>query len=173
LFYLFLIRLYISILCFDINWNWKMWSLFLLHLLLAWQNYWMLIGWEEYNYLINCTAVRLMIFPKQTKVFWTQMWNEIALRNQMKIRTKAPNFALTRTKWKYVNLIKSWDQKLKKAKFSNLQEDWQELKRAKNKVTVSIRLAKKKFFHQSFEENSNNPKKTLDHHHQLRSWYPL
>jgi hypothetical protein len=36
-------------------------------LLLAWQNYWMLIGWEEYNYFINCTAVQLMIFPKQTK----------------------------------------------------------------------------------------------------------
>jgi hypothetical protein len=27
----------------------------------------MLIGWEEYNYFINCTAVQLMIFPKQTK----------------------------------------------------------------------------------------------------------
>ena len=40
----------------------------LLHdLLLAWQNYWMLIGWGEYNYFINCTAVQLMIFPKQTK----------------------------------------------------------------------------------------------------------
>jgi hypothetical protein len=38
-----------------------------LYLLLAWQNYWMLIGWEEYNYFINCTAVQLMIFPKQTK----------------------------------------------------------------------------------------------------------
>jgi hypothetical protein len=44
-------------------------------------------------------------------------------------------------------------------KFSNLQEDWQELKRAKNKVTAAIRLAKKKFFHQSFEENGNNPKR--------------
>ena len=27
----------------------------------------MLIGLEEYNYFINCTAVQLMIFPKQTK----------------------------------------------------------------------------------------------------------
>jgi hypothetical protein len=27
----------------------------------------MLIDWEEYNYFINCTAVQLMIFPKQTK----------------------------------------------------------------------------------------------------------
>jgi hypothetical protein len=27
----------------------------------------MLIGREEYNYFINCTAVQLMIFPKQTK----------------------------------------------------------------------------------------------------------
>jgi hypothetical protein len=27
----------------------------------------MLIGWEEYNYFINCTAVQLTIFPKQTK----------------------------------------------------------------------------------------------------------
>ena len=27
----------------------------------------MLIAWEEYNYFINCTAVQLTIFPKQTK----------------------------------------------------------------------------------------------------------
>jgi hypothetical protein len=60
----------------------------------------MLIGWEEYNYLINCTAaVQLMIFPKQTKwrkcikntnVKWNCPWGT------MKIRTKAPNFALTK-----------------------------------------------------------------------------
>jgi hypothetical protein len=24
----------------------------------AWQNDWMLIGWEEYNYFINCTVVK-------------------------------------------------------------------------------------------------------------------
>jgi hypothetical protein len=68
----------------------------------------------------------------------------------------------TQPKWltpELLELIKSRDQKLKKAKFSNLQEDWQELKRAKNKVTAAIRLAKKKFFRQSFEENGNNPKK--------------
>jgi hypothetical protein len=28
----------------------------------------MLIGWEEYNYFINSTAVQLMILPKQTKL---------------------------------------------------------------------------------------------------------
>jgi hypothetical protein len=47
----------------------------------------------------------------------------------------------TQPKWltpELLELIKSWDQKLKKAKFSNLQEDWQELKRAKNKVTAAI-----------------------------------
>ena len=37
----------------------------LLSLLFTWQNYWMLIGWEAYNYFINCTAVQLMILPKQ------------------------------------------------------------------------------------------------------------
>jgi hypothetical protein len=41
----------------------------LLIILLAWQNYRMLIGWEEYNYFINCTAVQLMIFlPKTNKM---------------------------------------------------------------------------------------------------------
>jgi hypothetical protein len=45
----------------------------------------MLIGWEENNYFINCTAVQLMIkwfsHNKQNggKVFWTQAWNGIAL----------------------------------------------------------------------------------------------
>ena len=58
-----------------------------------------------------------------------------------------------------LELIKSRDQKLKKAKYSNLPEDWLDLKRTKNKVTAAIRSAKKKFFHQSFEENGNNPKK--------------
>jgi hypothetical protein len=42
----------------------------------------MLIGWEEYNYFINCTAVQLMIFPKQT------MWNEIALGTRWKYEQK-------------------------------------------------------------------------------------
>ena len=40
---------------------------FYLFLLYAWQNYCILIGWEDYNYFINRTAVQLMIFPKQTK----------------------------------------------------------------------------------------------------------
>jgi hypothetical protein len=38
------------------------------HLLLALQNYRMLIGWKEYNYFFNCTAVQLTIFQKQTKM---------------------------------------------------------------------------------------------------------
>jgi hypothetical protein len=33
-------------------------------LLLAWQNYWMLIGWEEYNYFI--TAERHVLKPETT-----------------------------------------------------------------------------------------------------------
>ena len=68
----------------------------------------------------------------------------------------------TQPKWltsELLELIKSRDQKLKKAKYSNLPEDWLDLKRTKNKVTAAIRSAKKKFFHQSFEENGNNPKK--------------
>jgi hypothetical protein len=58
-------------------------------LLLAWQNYWMLIGWEEYNYFINCTAVQLMIFPKQTK------WRKGILNTNVKWNCPGG------TKWKY------------------------------------------------------------------------
>jgi hypothetical protein len=59
----------------------------------------MLIGWEEYNYFINYTAVQLMIFPKQTK--WrkgilTQMWNEIALEKLDENTNKSTKFALTK-----------------------------------------------------------------------------
>jgi hypothetical protein len=66
----------------------------------------MLIGWEEYNYFINCTAVQLMIFPKQTenggKVFWTQMWNEIALEELDENTNKSTKFCFNKiTKWKY------------------------------------------------------------------------
>ena len=57
-----------------------------------------------------------------------------------------------------LELIKSQDYKLKKAKYSNLPEDWLDLKREKNKVTAAVRSAKKKFFYQSLEENRNNPK---------------
>jgi hypothetical protein len=46
----------------------------------------MLIGWEEYNYFINCTAVQLMIFPKQT------MWNEIALEELDENTNKSTKF---------------------------------------------------------------------------------
>jgi hypothetical protein len=69
----------------------------------------MLIVWEEYNYFINCTAVQLMIFPKQTK------WRKGILNtNENTRQTKAPNFALInkRTKWKYEQkhqiLLKVW-----------------------------------------------------------------
>ena len=58
-------------------------------LLLAWQNYWMLIGWEEYNYFINCTAVQLMIFPKQTK------WRKGILNTNVKWNCSGV------TRWKY------------------------------------------------------------------------
>ena len=36
-------------------------------LLLALQNYWTLIGGEEYIYFINCTAVQLLILPNKQK----------------------------------------------------------------------------------------------------------
>ena len=58
-----------------------------------------------------------------------------------------------------LELIKSRDEKLKNAKLSNTEKDWFDLKRAKNKVTAAIRSAKKNYFHLSFEENRNNPKK--------------
>jgi hypothetical protein len=61
----------------------------LLSLLLAWQNYWMLIGWEEDNYFINCTAVQLMIFQKQTK------WRKGILNTNVKWN------CLWGTRWKY------------------------------------------------------------------------
>jgi hypothetical protein len=73
--------------------------------LLAWQNYWVLIGWEEYNYFINCTAVQLMIFPKQTK------WRKGILNTNVKwncprgtiwkYKQKHQILLNKRTKWKY------------------------------------------------------------------------
>jgi hypothetical protein len=59
------------------------------YLFLAWQNYSMLIGWEEYNYFINCTAVQLMIFPKQTK------WRKDILNTNVKWNCRGG------TRWKY------------------------------------------------------------------------
>jgi hypothetical protein len=64
-------------------------SILLAILLLAWQNYWMLIGWEEYNYFINCAAVQLMIFPKQTK------WRKGILNTNVKWNCSGG------TRWKY------------------------------------------------------------------------
>jgi hypothetical protein len=65
----------------------------------------MLIGWEEYNYFINCTAVQLMIFSKQTK------WRKGILNTSVKWNchggtrwntNKSTKFCLNkRTKWKY------------------------------------------------------------------------
>jgi hypothetical protein len=59
----------------------------------------MLIGWEEYNYFINCTAVQLMIFPKQNKMAERyfnkiQMWNEIALEELNENTKKSTKFWL-------------------------------------------------------------------------------
>jgi hypothetical protein len=53
-------------------------------------NYCMQIGWEEYNYFINCTAVQLMIFPKQTK------WRK-GILTKYKCEMKFPRG----TRWKY------------------------------------------------------------------------
>jgi hypothetical protein len=61
----------------------------LLSLLLAWQNYCILIGWEEYNYFIYCTAVQLMIFLTQTK------WRKGILNRSVKWNCRGG------TKWKY------------------------------------------------------------------------
>ena len=65
----------------------------------------------------------------------------------------------TQPKWftsELLQLIKS--KELKTAKLSNSERDWFDLKRAKNKVTVVIR-SKKNYFHLSFQENRNDPKK--------------
>jgi hypothetical protein len=53
----------------DINTRFTTFYILLLQsaLLLAWQNYWMLIGWEEYNYFINCTST-INDFPKTNKM---------------------------------------------------------------------------------------------------------
>jgi hypothetical protein len=48
-----------------------------------------MIGWEEYNYFINCTAVQLMIFPKQTK------WRKGILNTDVKWNCPRG------TRWKY------------------------------------------------------------------------
>ena len=55
--------------------------------------------------------------------------------------------------------MKKRDRLLKKAKRSNVPDDWLALRSAKNKVTEAIRTAKRNFFHESFRENQNNPKK--------------
>ena len=55
--------------------------------------------------------------------------------------------------------MKKRDSLLKKAKRSNAFDDWLALKSAKNKATEAIRTAKRNFFHESFRENQNNPKK--------------
>ena len=49
-------------------------------ILLVRQNYWMLIGWEAYNYFIDCTAVQLMILRKQIvlTIAWLLILIEIA-----------------------------------------------------------------------------------------------
>jgi hypothetical protein len=49
----------------------------------------MLIGWEEYNYFINCTAVELTIFPQQTK------WQKGILNTNVKWNCPRG------TRWKY------------------------------------------------------------------------
>jgi hypothetical protein len=54
----------------------------------------MLIGWEEYNYFINCTAVQLMIFPKQAK------WRKGILLNTS-VKWNCPRG----TRWKYVQKV--------------------------------------------------------------------
>ena len=67
----------------------------------------------------------------------------------------------TQPKWlkpELLELIKSRDKLLKKAKRSNSSDYWSDLKRAKNKVTSAIRTAKKNFFHLSFRENHGNQK---------------
>ena len=90
---------------------------------------------------------------------WYCLFNE-AVNIHMPLKKKRIKYN-TQPKWltpDLLELMKSRDQKLKKAKRSNSPEDWLDLKRAKNKVTATIRSAKKKFFHKSFEENRANPK---------------
>ena len=90
---------------------------------------------------------------------WYYLFNE-AVNIHMQLKKKRVKYD-TQPKWltsELLELIKSRDNKLNKAKYSNLPEDWLDLKREKNKVTAAFRSAKKKFFHHSLEENRNNPK---------------
>ena len=90
---------------------------------------------------------------------WYCLFNE-AVNIHMPLKKKRIKYDM-QPKWltsELLELIKSQDYKLKKAKYSNLPEDWLDLKREKNKVTAAVRSAKKKFFYQSLEENRNNPK---------------
>jgi hypothetical protein len=60
----------------------------------------MLIGREEYNYFINCTAVQLMIFPKQTKwrkgIFQNTFVFEIALEEPDENTNKSTEFCFNK-----------------------------------------------------------------------------
>ena len=91
---------------------------------------------------------------------WYYLFNDAINTHVPLIKKRVKNE--TQPKWftsELLELIKSRDEKLKNAKLSNTEKDWIDLKRAKNKVTAAIRSAKKNYFHLSFEENRNNPKK--------------
>ena len=72
------------------------------------------------------------------------------VRSESKPKWLSPNI---------LQLMRSRDHLLKKAKRSNDSLDWSALRRAKNKVTTAIRAAKKNFFYESLRESHGNSKK--------------
>ena len=54
--------------------------------------------------------------------------------------------------------MKTRDKLLKKARISNLQEDWTRYTRAKGQTTNLVRKTKRSFFREKIDENKGNPK---------------
>ena len=86
---------------------------------------------------------------------WYCLFNE-AVNIHMPLKKKRVKYD-TQPTWltsELLELIKSRDQKLKKAKYSNLPEDWLDLKRTKNKVIAQLDQTKRNSF-------INHSKKTV------------
>ena len=91
---------------------------------------------------------------------WYSMLNDVINAHvplkQKRVRRES------KPKWlspKILQLMKSRDHLLKKAKRSNDPLDWSALRRAEITVTTAIRTAKKNFFYESFRESRGNSKK--------------
>ena len=91
---------------------------------------------------------------------WYSIFNEI-INAHVPLKHKRVR-SESKPKWLSLNilqLMRSRDHLLKKAKRSNDLYDWSALRRVKNKVTTAIRTAKKNFFYESFRKNHGDPKK--------------